>query len=612
MVDFERQLSNGLAERLRPAKSDREAMLALKGRMKRAWDRNEIADFVGAALALKSVNALNQNYIRRLGWALMTQRRFAEAAEAFVGVQEDDHFRWFDEARALAGVGRLPEASAAVVICLERLDDLRADLDSKALMRLLERRLSPLDRAAGWSAARARTTQARASGLDHAAITAIRDFLHRRAELLRDAIETASEDGAAVSGQAALRRAKAMLLLDRDEEAAASLCAIGPWEASAGSATELAPLLAAAAAAAPPSAQPDLVQALAAASAPGPQREFAELVLRVLARAAPWKDLTTTACPSREAGVMAATALARAGQVRAAIVILGLLSRDKRGEPSRRDLAACISQETNARLGFRTESRSGPPRVFDLFPYNGELELLKIKLHEMAAWVERFVIVESEVTFTGRPKRLTFDTARAEIGPFLPKITYVVIRQFPDHVASPWAREFHQRDQAIKALQGLCAPDDILLLTDADEVICQSAVERFCGEAAPVAMLFYRFFLNHMAPAQHGNASIWRARHLERWGSSYARTVLTGLLWNSRIADAGWHFTSVGGAAAIARKLSSYAHEENDRPDAEVHYAEVLERLRAGDLEPGWERCTLERLPAYVRAHREEFANLLL
>ena len=38
-----------------------------------------------------------------------------------------------------------------------------------------------------------------------------------------------------------------------------------------------------------------------------------------------------------------------------------------------------------------------------------------------------------------------------------------------------------------------------------------------------------------------------------------------------------------------------------------------IQRLRAGQLQLGWERCELdERFPTYLRDHRDEFEDVLL
>ena len=279
-------------------------------------------------------------------------------------------------------------------------------------------------------------------------------------------------------------------------------------------------------------------------------------------------------------------------------------------------MAACQSLDTLGRLKPRPGKRRGARQVFDLFPYNGELEVLKIKLHEMAPWVDRFVLVEAASTFTGHPKPLYFEAHRDALAEFLPKIEHVVIDRFPKHAAAAWAREFFQRDEAIKALDGLWAADDLVLLTDADEVIDQRALEGFKDDVAPLRMHTFRYFLNHRLDAsgalQAGNASVWRAALLEHYGPSLARTVLAGSLAASRIENAGWHFTSIGGASEVTRKLWSYSHQENDRPDSRDHLDYLLARLQAGEREAGWDICDPGLLPAYVRKNWNALGSLLL
>jgi beta-1,4-mannosyl-glycoprotein beta-1,4-N-acetylglucosaminyltransferase len=294
-------------------------------------------------------------------------------------------------------------------------------------------------------------------------------------------------------------------------------------------------------------------------------------------------------------------------------MLLGELARGRNREALRSELAACQSAVTRNSLVFRTVPQCGPRQIFDLFPYNGEIELLRIKLHEMSPWVDRFVIVEAATTFSGHPKPLYFASHSAQIEPFLSKISYVPIENFPEHVTSAWAREFYQRDQAIAALDGCCGPNDLLLLTDVDEVLERRAVVSYRGEGAPVTMHRFRFFLNYrLKDKQHGNASIWRGVHLERWGSSFVRAVLAGRFWHQRVPNAGWHFTSVGDANDITRKLASYAHQEHNRPSNKATYASVLENIRAGEVEPGWEVCKDELLPVYVQERPKCLEHLFL
>ena len=52
-------------------------------------------------------------------------------------------------------------------------------------------------------------------------------------------------------------------------------------------------------------------------------------------------------------------------------------------------------------------------RVFDAFPFFNELEMLEIRLNVLDDVVDRFVLVESTLTFSGRPKPLWYADHRA-------------------------------------------------------------------------------------------------------------------------------------------------------------------------------------------------------
>lgn len=62
--------------------------------------------------------------------------------------------------------------------------------------------------------------------------------------------------------------------------------------------------------------------------------------------------------------------------------------------------------------------------VWDAVPINSELDILKVRLHELDSVVDHFVIVEAPFTFSGKPKRLFFDEVKESdplFAKFLPK-----------------------------------------------------------------------------------------------------------------------------------------------------------------------------------------------
>jgi beta-1,4-mannosyl-glycoprotein beta-1,4-N-acetylglucosaminyltransferase len=264
-----------------------------------------------------------------------------------------------------------------------------------------------------------------------------------------------------------------------------------------------------------------------------------------------------------------------------------------------------------------TFARRPKRRVINVFPFSDELTLLRIRLEEMADWVDQFVLIEATETFAGAPKPLHFLEHAHEFDAFKSKIIHLPVRGFPAHANTHWARDFYQRDQGIAALKGLCGEDDLIFITDVDEIVDRRAVEGFDGDFARLHMGVFRFFLNYrpISRFQGRTGAVWKAGRLRDYGMSYARFVLSRQSkdW-CRILDAGWHFTSVGDAAQVAFKFQNYAHQEHVNANREeAGLRERLEGIRAGQMQRGWERCEIDdSFPAYVRQHQDELASIIL
>lgn len=110
--------------------------------------------------------------------------------------------------------------------------------------------------------------------------------------------------------------------------------------------------------------------------------------------------------------------------------------------------------------------------VYDCFPFWKEFEVLKIRLEELYDEVDHFVIVEATKTFTGLPKPLYFAENAHLYEKYKDKIIHVVVDDFPVE-GNPekdfWIREVYQHNAVIRGLAG-CNPDDIIFLSDLDEI----------------------------------------------------------------------------------------------------------------------------------------------
>ena len=68
------------------------------------------------------------------------------------------------------------------------------------------------------------------------------------------------------------------------------------------------------------------------------------------------------------------------------------------------------------------------PKVYDCFNFFNELDILDIRLHELNDVVDKFVLIESVETFTGKSKPLFYNDNKERFKKFEDKIIHIIIR----------------------------------------------------------------------------------------------------------------------------------------------------------------------------------------
>ncbi|HQT89664.1 MAG TPA: hypothetical protein PK677_14125 [Acidiphilium sp.] len=208
-------------------------------------------------------------------------------------------------------------------------------------------------------------------------------------------------------------------------------------------------------------------------------------------------------------------------------------------------------------------------RIVDCFTFFNELDLLEIRLEEEYALVDEFVICESRQTFQGHPKPLYFDENRGRFEKYLPKITHLVIDQFPD-TDNVWAREHYQRNYLRNGFLG-ADPNDIIIITDADEIISRNTLKilRHITGFIQLDMPMFQYYLNLQAQPSGWTKPFAFSRYLldEIPDFNIPRTnqdEVFAAFGNRavKVDEAGWHFTYLGGADQIRTKLNAFSHTD--------------------------------------------------
>ena len=243
--------------------------------------------------------------------------------------------------------------------------------------------------------------------------------------------------------------------------------------------------------------------------------------------------------------------------------------------------------------------------IYDCFLFFNELELLELRLHELADVVDRFVLVEATTTFSNKPKPLHYAENCACFERFADRIIHVVVPDSPD-TSNAWAIEDFQRNCLARGLK-FCAPDDLILMSDVDEIPRASAVKKAAKEMRfnqnfaanlghkflsrravfrlsrrwlrrrhPFVRVFeqtpHAYFLNCVAT----QPKVWHGTRM-----CHLRDLTTPVDMRRWMGDAvpngGWHFTHMGGVAAMQEKIAAYSHQEWNKP-------EYTSAERLGDL----------------------------
>lgn len=278
------------------------------------------------------------------------------------------------------------------------------------------------------------------------------------------------------------------------------------------------------------------------------------------------------------------------------------------------------------------------PRVFDCFVFFNEFDLLEIRLHELAPVVDRFVIVEAPLTFTGKPKPLHFEENQARFADFADRIVHVVDNDQPAK-ASAWERQHHQRNALGRGI-GEAAADDLIILSDLDEIPRRETIARIKekppahGEVLCLELRYFNYFMNLECDKpwlRHSPRCVRRdsyfgmqpLRHIKAPNPSPLRDVFRALsAWREAkrfvrrrtIHDAGWHFSYLGGVAAVQEKLQSIAGGWKISPDfssGEGILSRIGNRSSVHDGSPMHLRPIDDTFPEYLRANIERYRHLI-
>jgi len=221
--------------------------------------------------------------------------------------------------------------------------------------------------------------------------------------------------------------------------------------------------------------------------------------------------------------------------------------------------------------------------IVDSFLYFNEKELVELRIKYLNEIIDLFVVIEADVTHQGKVKKWNFEELlKNELKNYKNKINYQKVKIDLDKAKKDegwifenvkgglsWKIENMQRNY-IETICKEFSSKDIILISDVDEIPSKNKIQFLqtsnFEKIAPVGFEQFLFHLN------------CNYLNLEKWIGTVGTTkeivekFKPQKLRNNRykmynLKQAGWSFSSFGGASKVAEKFEAFAHDEYNKTE---------------------------------------------
>ena len=264
--------------------------------------------------------------------------------------------------------------------------------------------------------------------------------------------------------------------------------------------------------------------------------------------------------------------------------------------------------------------------VIDVITYNGEKDLFDIRYNVLKDYVDEFIVVEFDKTFSGKDKPYYFEEIKGKYEKirFCPMVEEDYEKYHEEACESPnteygrgaehWIREFCQKESIKDCLTHL-KDEDIVFIGDCDEVWSIDGIpaqmmygDHNLGGVWKLQLKVYTYWLNNRSSEKFWGTIVGHYQDIKH-------EVLNHLRVNARKLDNynGWHFTSMGGVDGVKKKLldsytkETYATDEviNNLEDSIVKQRDFLGRGFTYTVdESEW--------PQYLKDNKERYKHLCI
>jgi len=222
-------------------------------------------------------------------------------------------------------------------------------------------------------------------------------------------------------------------------------------------------------------------------------------------------------------------------------------------------------------------------KVYDCFTFLNEIELLKIRLELLKDVVDYHVIIESNLTYSGKEKPYYFEQNSEQFEEWKNKIIYIKIEQSADGLlfdstsynpnSGSWQLEREQRN-AMSMVRDLIADNAIVIIGDLDEIPYSGIIDSFRKNSnavlpSTIIMNLQYYYFNNKSVGYNkywAGSVVCNGKQFKEQSAQHLRDIRNQFNY---VGNGGNHFSFLGllSVESIRYKLSSTTHTEVNRPE---------------------------------------------
>lgn len=257
------------------------------------------------------------------------------------------------------------------------------------------------------------------------------------------------------------------------------------------------------------------------------------------------------------------------------------------------------------------------PKVFDSCTLFNELDLLELRFEILNNYVDKFILVESHQTFSGHEKPLYYEENKKRFAKWNDKIIHIVVPNMAVHDGDLFRRHYLCYEAMENKLLEIGKPEDISFVGDLDEIWNPAMLDKVDDNPHILEQRNYSYWLNYLSNEGWTGNLMTKVKNIM---VGFHKVHMTGKPFP--LKDGGWHFSNMGGAEAIIKKLEAYDHSNEILPSlSQFEGYGVQERMDKGydflgrplnyQGVPYVFTVTEDKWPEYLKENRQQYLQMI-